>query len=219
MTPEQHASIRAGCITGSRIASIMNGSWQTWNTLALEMREAKPVVIGQITANMPKPLKHGIVFEKMAVAKFWQKHPEFEMTDPRWVPWFQKEDQIHRIHCGCSPDRMLEKDGVTVPLEIKCPYDPDVHQKYRNGYKMPLIHWPQVAWEMMVSDAPSAWFVSFDPREKSEQWGWFEIQIERDHEYDNFMMEKVNRFLETYMMGDKFTAPNPTEAHLRRIFS
>lgn len=219
MTPEEHGKIRAGCITGTRISTIVNGGYRAWNRLALEMREAKPVILGQVGPTTPAPLRHGIIFEKMAAAKFWENHPELEMSDPKWLAWFDSENEIYKKHCGVSVDRMLTKDGVTVPLEIKCPYDPDIHQAYRQARTIPLGYRPQVAWEIVVSDAPGAWFVSFDPREKSEEWGWFEVYIDRDHEYEAAMMEKVNKFLETFLMGELFPPPRTTEADIRRIFT
>jgi hypothetical protein len=201
------------------MATIMNGGYAAWNMLALEMREAKPVLLGRLSPNTPASLKHGIVFEKMAAAKFWELHPEYEMSDPKWVPWFDSENAIYQKHCGVSVDRMLTKEGVTIPLEIKCPYDPDIHQMYRKHDVVPWTYWPQVMWEMIVSDAQTAWFVSFDPRESNDEWGWHEMEVPRDEEYENLMMQKVNRFLETYLMGEKFVPDDPTVADIKRIFT
>jgi len=220
MTPEEHAQVRASRITGTRVKKVMTGNSTTLNNLADTMRKAEPKLLGQ---GGTAALDWGVDHEDQAAYRFWEKHPEYQIADPKWCYWHDPQDRIHHDHCGYSTDRLLtykhNGTALSVPLEIKCPFNPDIHQAYIKAGCVPEEYKYQVAWGMAVTNSDCAWFVSFDPREKSDEYGWFELCVKRDHAFEAQIIERVNRFLESYTMGDDFRPTTPTAQKYKEMFS
>jgi len=222
LTPEQHAEVRLGMITSSRINTIVYGGYAALNTLANELRKERagnvtPRPLG-VTSGVPA-LDWGVNNEDFAAAEFWNRHPEYVMTDPKWVNWHNKTETVFYQNCGASPDRALESIGKRpTPLEIKCPYDPDIHKKYRNSMTVPREYLPQVYWQIMVMNAPGSWFISFDPRENAQKYRYFEVYVIRDNTYESMILSKVTKFLETYLAGESFEPQSQNAASLKEMF-
>ena len=73
-------------------------------------------------------------------------------------------------------------------------------------------------WHMIVSDAPSCWFVSADPRLKDEDLNYFEIEVPRDRAYEASLLHKVNRFIGGYLAGEEFQPTEYNRATYEEIF-
>lgn len=210
---QKHAIARAHRITSSRIPVIAHGSFKAWNTLADKMREAKPAPIYSTRKSGVASLDWGHQHEDWLCAQFWLRHPEYDMHDERWCWWHDPENRVLWNMCGTSPDRTLYQNVDGFParvsgVEAKNPYDPEIHRQYRSAGELPIEYKPQVYWHMLVSDAPSWWFVSGDPRIEDPDLNYFELKVERDPAYESLLMMKVNRFIGGYINEETFM---PTE--------
>ena len=69
---------------------------------------------------------------------------------------------------GCSPDAIVHDDenGETALLEIKCP-KPTTHIKYLLAGKVPAEYLPQVRQQLLITEKPYAYFMSFHPDHES----------------------------------------------------
>lgn len=72
---------------------------------------------------------------------------------------------VHREHghIGGSPDGLVGSDGL---VEIKCPYNPEIHHANRL-VGMPPGHMPQIQGLLWVTGRRWCDFLSFDPRERA----------------------------------------------------
>lgn len=64
------------------------------------------------------------------------------------------------IMAGCSPDGLLDDDGV---VEIKCP-NTATHIEYLKANAVPSEYRKQIIWQLACTGRKYAKFVSFDPR-------------------------------------------------------
>jgi putative phage-type endonuclease len=92
---------------------------------------------------------------------------------------------------GCSPDGLVEKDGL---VEIKCPNSKTHLSTLLNG-KIPTKYIPQVQTQMAVMNRQWCDFVSFDPR-LPEDLQLFIVRVNRDDEYIAKLEEEVVAFLD-----------------------
>ena len=210
---KNHAIARARRITSSRIPVIATGDFKAWNTLAKRMRIAQPAPIHSTGPSGVASLDWGRRHENWACGQFWLRHQEYDIHDERWCHWYDPENKVMWEMCGTSPDRTMYQDVRGFPervsiLEAKCPWDQSIHRDYREVGDCPRGYRPQVYWHMIVSDAPSCWFVSADPRLKDEDLNYFEIEVPRDPAYEASLLHKVNRFIGGYLAGEEF---QPTE--------
>ena len=98
-------------------------------------------------------------------------------------------------------------------LEAKCPFLPDVHHRYWSEGVVPTEYEPQVRWQMIVTDVPYSYFVSFDPRAVEDKRYW-ELRVERDPGYETELMAKVDRFIGGYLAGEEFKPPKHNYAEI-----
>lgn len=91
---------------------------------------------------------------------------------------------------GCSPDGLIDKDGL---IEIKCP-NSSTHIDYLLDDKPPAKYIPQMQCQMAVTGRQWCDFVSFDPR-LPDDLQLFVVRLERDQEYIEAMEVEVQKFL------------------------
>lgn len=221
ITRAEHGALRAGRITGSIAQQIMTSSRTSWNRIAGELRNPKPFFSLENTPNMPAPLAWGQTYEKQAAAQFWDRHPEYDVWDPRFIHWHDAADRVRIRHFGYSPDRLISRAGFDTPIggiETKCPYDQQVHIEVVRGRCVPVWAKWQVLHGMWVSDLPEWWFVSFDPRVEDEGWRYFECRVIPDPRDVAKLRSTLDEFLQGFLMGERFTPLNPTAADLERMF-
>jgi hypothetical protein len=218
---DQHAALRAGKITGSVAQRIMTSSRSSWNTIARDIRNPRPFYSLDDTPNMPDPLAWGQRHEQMAAGEFWDRHPEYDVLDPRFIPWNDPSDTVRLQHFGYSPDRLLATAGSETPvggLETKCPFDEQVHVQVVRSQCVPIWAMWQVYHGIYVSGLDDWWFVSFDPRVQDDGWRYFECRViphPRDMER---LRTTLDEFLHGFTMGERFTPLNPKAADFDRMF-
>lgn len=221
ITREEHGALRAGRITGSIAQRIMTSSRTAWNTIARDLRNPRPFFQLEDTPNMPEPLAHGQRYEKQAAGEFWDRHPEYDVWDPKFLYWHDATDRIRVRHLGYSPDRLLSKAGFDTPsggLETKCPYDEQVHMEVVRGRCVPVWCKWQIYHGMWVSDLEDWWFVSFDPRVEDEGWRYFECRVIPDPKDMARLRTTIDEFMQGFIMGERFTPLEPKAADFDRMF-
>ena len=218
---EQHGALRAGRITGSIAQRIMTSSRSSWNTIARDLRNPRPFYSLDDTPNMPEPLAWGQRHEPMAAGEFWDRHPEYDVLDPKFIRWHDEADTVRHAYFGYSPDRLLARaasDALVGGLETKCPFDQQVHIDVVRSACVPVWAMWQVYHGMYVSDLTEWWFVSFDPRVQDPEWRYFECPV-RPHPRDmERLRTTLDEFLHGFTMGERFTPLDPSAADLDRMF-
>lgn len=92
---------------------------------------------------------------------------------------------------GASPDGIIaDGDGV---LEIKCPIE-TTHTNTLMTDKVPSKYIPQIQWQMAVTGARFAHFVSYNPN-FPDNMVLFVKQVDRDDEYIKILVDEIITFL------------------------
>jgi predicted phage-related endonuclease len=92
---------------------------------------------------------------------------------------------------GASPDGMIaEGEGI---LEIKCPIE-TTHTTTLMTDKVPSKYIPQIQWQMAVTGASFAHFVSYNPN-FPDNMVLFVKQLDRDDEYIKMLVDEILTFL------------------------
>ena len=92
---------------------------------------------------------------------------------------------------GASPDGIIaDGDGV---LEIKCPIE-TTHTNTLMTDKVPSKYIPQIQWQMAVTGARFAHFVSYNPN-FPDNMVLFVKQVDRDDEYIKMLADEIITFL------------------------
>lgn len=206
LTRAEHASARGGRLTGSLVQRLMTGGPKVWNSIAREMRDPPPFYSLDDAPNMPEPLRWGQEHEPQAAAMFWDRHPEYDMVDPKFLPYEGDDSSLFRQYLGYSPDRMLHRGGVCVAgLETKCPWQGEVHVETVRAAVLPdWARW-QVYHGLLVTGLTQWWFVSWDPRATDREWRYFELLVIPDARLLQRVRQRVTEFLEGYTAGIDFT--------------
>jgi predicted phage-related endonuclease len=92
---------------------------------------------------------------------------------------------------GCSPDGLVDKDGL---LEIKCP-NSATHWEYFKYNRPPQKYVIQMQAQMAVTGAKWCDFVSFDPR-MPERSQLLIVNVPRDPEFILYMETEIKLFLD-----------------------
>lgn len=164
---------RCGFLTASRASILMDGSAKAKNKLLQEL-------IAQEMA--------GEVVEKKAfsLAMEWGRRNE-ERARAVYNLNFPRVDSCGFFVCmpfpfiGGSPDgvaRSGDSGLVSSGLEIKCPYNPEIHERHRAGEINPAYYW-QIQFSMWLLNVPYWDFMSFDPRREASAQCHFR-RFERD---------------------------------------
>lgn len=185
--------LHRGVITGSVIKTVMHGGRKAWNTL-LDKKQAELEGADMINNIDHVPaIKYGRELEPQAIAQYELIH-NIDVERPVFI-YHPDYD-----HIGCSPD-FMHSDLVG---EIKCPYNKDNHQltilygKLANDYK------PQIQLEIECSRKDGAHFLSYDPRYFDHTQRLFIMDIERDNDYIDNMLDKCHKFNQMLKAGDRF---------------
>lgn len=118
MDREEHGKARAGKITGTCAHTIMYGSQSAWDTLINQLWADDGTQFAQASTGARA---HGHAWESVGAAKFWDRHPEYDHEDPKYLDYTGNTREFRGL-LGFSPDRILMLDGLRVAgLEIKSP--------------------------------------------------------------------------------------------------
>lgn len=202
----EHAEARQKRITGSRIATIMDGTPAGWDTLSELLHSQDPEKFYQFenTPNMPEQLRRGQEYEGMARGEFFFDHSEFEVTEPTFlVPGPDFDDPYIQDWIGISPDcKLLPAGGV----EFKVP-SMERHLEWIEAGTVPREHLPQCALSMLVT-GEDWYFRSFCPEiPNGDPKRTFEVllKVEDTQVYLTMMREKLHLFLQGHMSYKVFS--------------
>ena len=212
---EQHAAARHKRITGSRAGKIMTGGPVGWDTLSdlLHSEEPEPFYSLENTPDMPQQMRRGLEYEPMGRGEFFFRHDEYELEQPMFcIPgnedYYDEETGV-RVFKGDTSDKDLWPwIGVSVdaiPLEIKVPAM-ETHLAWKEVGILPLEHLPQCALSLLVTGADHWWFSSFCPELKGDD-RFFEIKLEREEIYLDYMRVKIRQFLKGHLEHKVFARP------------
>lgn len=177
---------RCGMVTGSRFADVLSGKNGGSKTAESYMFE----LIAETITGIPAP-------EFYSKPTDWGKLHEAEARQAYVIFSGETLKETGFIRhplwegVGCSPDSMVGLDGI---LEIKCPYNSQVHLKTILDGRLPKDHEAQVQGNMWVTGRQWCDFVSYDPRMK--EWGLdlFLLRVNRDDDFIEQISESVVRF-------------------------
>lgn len=203
MNRDEHGQARVGRITGSRVRDILYGGANVLERLRRDIQENKFYDVGP---NTPLPLKWGKSYERQAQALFWEKHPELEVEDRAFVPYWDQSHALFGKGLGVSPDKIIVDDAGNIigGLETKSPYVAGIHQGYIKAGVCPKEYIPQVQLSIFNCNTPDWWFASFDPRETSDHYRYFEVLVKRDDAMQELIQKRCTYFLERYISGEPF---------------
>lgn len=171
-SPEWHRA-RCGCLTASRAGVLMDGSARAKNNL-LDDLEAEEL-------GGPRPEQKSFI----PALEWGKKHEEraralYNLNFPRMDSCgFFLSSLFGWV--GGSPDgvcRVADDRGIVGGLEIKCPYNPAVHESHRMGTIAPAYFW-QIQFNMWLLQTEYWDFMSFDPRRTGDGQVHFR-RFERD---------------------------------------
>ena len=171
-SPEWHQA-RLGKVTASRISDVAAKIKTGWGaSRAKYMGE----LIAESLTHEPTPsfsnaaMQHGTDTEPQAAAAYaFYTDAELELVG------FVDHPKIDQA--GCSPDRLIGKDGL---VEIKCPQT-STHIDTLLGGSIPKKYIDQMQWQMACTKRKWCDFVSFDPRMPPETQLFIQ-RVERDKE-------------------------------------
>lgn len=148
---------RAGCLTASRAVTLMTGSPESKNRLAYELNgELMKAEMGIAGSNFTsEAMEWGKANESKARHIY-----SWDVCDVQEVG-FLLHDKYNRV--GCSPDGINRySDGRIISgVEIKCPFNPEMHAKHLAGLISPAYYW-QIQFCIWVSGAQFWDFMSYD---------------------------------------------------------
>jgi putative phage-type endonuclease len=181
-SPEWYA-LHQHRLTSGRFKRVLTGTARGWRSLALELRaDQTPVDMSHVA-----PLAWGVKHEPAARAYFELLHPDAKVRE---VGFVLADDEDY----GASPDGLVNRNAT---LEIKCPYNSNVHLETLKTGLLPEEYRPQVQGTLWVTQRRACWFVSFDPRQPDAD-RIAVLRIERDEEYIRLLSERCKAFMELY---------------------
>ena len=180
---EQWFADRVGFITGSRLGDVLAKKDTATRKnyllqLAIERINQKPAEPMYVNEAMQR----GIDKEDEAVICFEVKENLFTekcgFIKSNDIPWF-----------GASPDRLVGSDAI---LECKVP-NTLTHTSYIMGGKLPAKYKPQVYGQMLVTNRPRGYFISWDDR-IVEGMELFVVEFKQDNEYMDNLVNEIKVF-------------------------
>jgi putative phage-type endonuclease len=184
-TVEWHMQ-RLGKVTASRIADVLS---KGKSGESASRKNYRTELLVQRLTGLP-----GESFTSAAMEWGTQTEPmariAYEAEMGRFVNQVAFLDHPTIANYGCSPDGLVDKDGL---IEIKCP-NSSTHIDYLLDDKPPAKHIPQMQCQMAVTGCQWCDFVSFDPR-LPDDLRLFVVRLERDQEYIEAMEAEVQKFL------------------------
>ena len=197
---------RLGFVTASRFSDVM-GSPAAWRTYAREIREGlelrKRIEAGEDVELPPSfsnaAMEHGNTWEDVARAEY-EMLRDVDMS----VPDFIVHPSIPFV--GCSADGLTPSSAPVGGVELKCPFNQNVHAQTAVRREMPAEHRPQVQGVIWVCGLDWLDFISFDPR-RDDKDRLIILRQERDDKYIELLEERVPRFWQFVQSGSN----DPTE--------
>lgn len=142
-----------------------------------------------------RAVQHGEQWESEA-RNLYAKVMNYEIYEVGFIPLKGFEQ-----FAGGSPDGMIrEEEGI---IEIKCAWNPDVHQDYllmekpEDLKEYNLQYYAQMQYNCIVTDCKFCDFVAFDPR-TSQSKQLKVLRIPRDEEMCKLLMERTALAKEYY---------------------
>jgi hypothetical protein len=164
LTKEQHGKAREYMVTASMAKTIMHGGLRAWQTLITEIWKGDD---GSFAASTGGAREFGHEMEDDGAAKFWDRHPEYEIRTELWFEYASVEYADLIGHIGCSPDRTLWGVGPRprrqLGLEIKSPTMPETFHKHVLPVNQPIAkhpHFDQCQHSLLVTGLPGWWQVT-----------------------------------------------------------
>ena len=172
---------RLGKVTGSRV----DGALKAKTTQAYQ--ELKAELLAERLTNQPKKFTAAAVawgHEHEAMARL--EHSFIESLPIREVGFVELTK-----HMGCSPDGLINDDGM---VQYKCPKNSSVHIKTLLTRAVPKEYVAQLQWELFITGRQWTKFVSFDPR-MPEELRLAILNVEADESFQADMVDKVDKFI------------------------
>lgn len=152
-----HGTRRLGLLTSSRAHIIMHGNRGAWEELRKQLWSETADGFDKQVKSGPRAWGHE--HEAEGVAKFWERHPEYDIGPGGFHLY---NNPVHRLHgwLGSSPDRALWKlptMGAAHPkhgLEVKSPTSADTFAKHQIA-----SHYDQCQHGILVTGWPVWWLV------------------------------------------------------------
>lgn len=178
LSPEWFAA-RKNRLTASKFNDILNGTPTAWSRLIDEMDGTREGFKGNDAT------RWGEKYESEAIDLFaFEENLDVEPTG-LWV--MDEHDFI-----GGTPDGLIGDDFT---VQVKCPYNPEIHLKTWRDQKIPGKYFPQVQGELMVTGRRFVWFISYDPRAAVNQ-RLVKILIPRNQNFIDGLLARLLQFWE-----------------------
>lgn len=178
-SPEWFAARRTR-ITASRFNEVLNGTPKAWSRLLSEIQGDRPGFRGNAAT------RWGERYESEAIAFFeFQEGLDVDTTGFHVMDEFPED-------IGSSPDGLI---GSEYAVEVKCPYNSDVHLKTWKEQKVPAKYVPQVQGHLLVTGRRFVWFLSYDPRQPIEK-RLVKILVIRNNHYIDGLRTRLLQFVE-----------------------
>jgi putative phage-type endonuclease len=155
-TPEWH-ELRAGKMTASMASKLITATGKISTQYKGEIGR---VIAEKLDLQEPETIQQ----------TYWmERGVELEGQARAWleVLWNQTVHQCGFIssddgYLGVSPDGYVMEGDKLIPVEIKCGM-PSTHISWLLSGELPAQHRAQVHFAMVVTGAPYAWFMSYNP--------------------------------------------------------
>lgn len=205
MDRKTHGEARSGMITASVASTIMGGGAKAWETLIRNLWADDGSDFAS-TTNDARGFGHE--HECVGRSLYWERHPRFEIDDPKFVPFARrgfKPSHPYRRLLACSPDFGVLVDGRRKGGgEVKSPTSLEVFNTYNahaSRGKVPPEHVDQVFFSMWITGWNAWAFVThFEGRYAeaviTSQDPMFLAWVAR-------FRPKLDAFISEYMDGEK----------------
>ncbi len=154
-SPEWHA-IRAGKITGSRVACLMPG--KRGGYLSERQRYIYALAAERVGVALPQPFTTAAMMAGIEREPEARRHIAFELDCI-----IEEVGFIGNAICGCSPDGIATMpDGTRAVIEIKCP-EPVAFVEFASGGELDSGYAAQVQFGMLCAGCSVAYIGYYHP--------------------------------------------------------
>lgn len=169
-------------ITASRFNEILSGTPAAWNRIISELNGETRAFSGN------EATRWGSKYEDEAISLFeLEENVDVDRTGFHILDEYP--DDI-----GGSPDGLVRTDGI---VEVKCPFNPDVHLKTLREQKIPAKYVAQVQGNLLITRRRFGWFISYDPRQTPDK-RLVKILIIRNDIYIDSLLARLLQFVESW---------------------
>jgi len=187
---------RLGKFTGSKIPDLMKAGRgkEEWGLTALNV--IRKVYVERDLSDIGRELYVDELFAKNFRQTNWgNKYESYAREEFTKVTGINVEETHFQLHKeipfigGSFDGKCIGQNKI---IEIKCPYDPLVHQtNLELDEEMMLKHdyYGQIQCNIEVAGAESCYFISYDPRRNNQ--ALFILEVERDEEFLEKFLTRV----------------------------